>query len=72
MCQKKNKGSLGKAMEFAPFIGRRLAIGIYTLLPLPGNRIGSPQVIGDILEVAGCFNFIEELKGRCQLIGKSQ
>jgi hypothetical protein len=37
-----------------------------------GGPSGSPQVIGNILGFVDYFNSIEELKGKCQLIGKSQ
>jgi hypothetical protein len=37
-----------------------------------GNRNVSPQVIGDILDFVDNFNLIEDLKGKRQLIGKSQ
>jgi hypothetical protein len=39
---------------------------------MPGNRIGSLQAIGDIFGATDFFNFIAELKSKCQLIAKSQ
>lgn len=59
-------------MKFPPFVSRCLAIGIYGLGPMPGTRIGSLQAIGDIFGATDFFNFIAELKGKCQVIGKSQ